>query len=276
MQLRTFAIAWGTVEIVSPSMRRVARAPARAGHIAEGMMPTIDMARDPGRAMARPVRRRDVARLLLLACGVLASLLYAAMLVLVPMRWEDYDSASQVVSELSAIDAPTRSLWVRLGIVYSVLMAAFGGGIWLSAGRDRRLRGVGALLTSQAIVGLFWPPMYLRGSETTLTDTMHIVFAMAWLLLMLLAIGFGAAAVGRRFRLYSVCQHRPIGSDGRLIGCMLAGCLMTRRSSRSSPRASGSRSCSASPPRGSGCHRSSGISSPASSSARSRPGSSPM
>jgi hypothetical protein len=37
----------------------------------------------------------------------------------------------------------------------------------------------------------------------TLTDTMHIAFAMAWLLLMLLAIGFAAAAFGRRFRLYS-------------------------------------------------------------------------
>jgi hypothetical protein len=45
--------------------------------------------------------------------------------------------------------------------------------------------------------------MHLRGTEPTLTDTMHIAFAMAWLLLMVVAIGFGAAAFGRRFRLYS-------------------------------------------------------------------------
>ena len=56
---------------------------------------------------------------------------------------------------------------------------------------------------AQSLVSLVWPPMHLRGTEPTLTDTMHIAFAMAWLLLMLVAIGFGAGAFGRRFRLYS-------------------------------------------------------------------------
>ena len=66
----------------------------------------------------------------LLVCGIVASLLYLAMNVLIPMQWEGYNSASQVISELSAIDAPTRSLWVPLGIAYTVLMLAFGGGVW--------------------------------------------------------------------------------------------------------------------------------------------------
>ena len=57
------------------------------------------------------------------------------------------------------------------------------------------------------LVGLAWPPMHLRevlaAGGGTLTDTMHIVFAMVTVLLMVLAMGFGAAAFGKRFRRYS-------------------------------------------------------------------------
>jgi hypothetical protein len=53
----------------------------------------------------------------LLVCGILSSLLYVAMTVFIAMQWEGYSSASQTVSELSAIGAPTRSLWVALGAV---------------------------------------------------------------------------------------------------------------------------------------------------------------
>jgi len=147
--------------------------------------------------------RRSVARKGLLLCGVLSSALYVAMLVFVPIAWEGYSSTAQTVSELSAIGAPTRTLWVVLGSVYTLLTAAFGLGVLESAGRSRALRVAGGVLIAQSIVNLLWPPMHLRGTEPTLTDTMHIAFAMAWLLLMLVAMGFGAAAFGRRFRLYS-------------------------------------------------------------------------
>ena len=106
----------------------------------------------------------------LLVCGIIASLLYAAMLVVVPMRWEGYSSTSQAVSELSAIGAPTRPLWVSLGIVYGMLLVAFAGGVLLSAGPNRRLRVAGGAILSQVAVGAFWPPMHLRGVEPTLTD----------------------------------------------------------------------------------------------------------
>ena len=60
--------------------------------------------------------------------------------------------------------------------------------------------------------------MHLRGAEPTLTDTMHIVFAMVTVLLMLLAIGFGAAAFGRRFRLYSIATMVILVAFGALTG----------------------------------------------------------
>src|SRR6185436_16194669 len=99
-----------------------------------------------------------------------SSLLYAAMNVVVPMVAEGYSSVSQTVSELSAIGAPTRNFWLWLAIPYSLLMAAFGCGVWLSAGRNRRLRVAGVLIITNAVIGIFWPPMHLRGAEFTLTD----------------------------------------------------------------------------------------------------------
>src|SRR5688572_2681809 len=95
--------------------------------------------------------RRGVARKGLLLCGVLAPALYVAMLVVVPMRWEGYSSASQTVSELSAIGAPTRTLWVVLGIGYALLTTAFALGVLASAGRSRALRVAGGVLIAQSL-----------------------------------------------------------------------------------------------------------------------------
>ena len=77
---------------------------------------------------------------LLLVFGILSSLLYVAMLTFVPLRWEGYSSAAQTVSELSAIDAPTRLLWVPLGILWTLLYALFGWGVWKAAGWSGRSR----------------------------------------------------------------------------------------------------------------------------------------
>jgi hypothetical protein len=100
----------------------------------------------------------------LLVCGILSSRLYVAMNVFIAMQWEGYSSASQTVSELSAIGAPTRSLWVPLGAVYTVLVTAFGWGVWRSAGRSRAVRIVGGLLVAYGALGVLWPfaPMHLR------------------------------------------------------------------------------------------------------------------
>lgn len=159
-------------------------------------------------------------RKILLVCGVLASLLYVAMNIFVAMRWEGYSSASQTVSELSAIGAPTRPLWVPLGIAYTLLVAAFGCGVWESGRRNRPLRVAGALMVANGIIGVAWPPMHLRetlaAGGAALTDTMHIVFAMVTVLLMLLTMGFGAAAFGRRFRLYSIVTMVILAAFGAL------------------------------------------------------------
>ena len=60
--------------------------------------------------------------------------------------------------------------------------------------------------------------MHLRGSEMTLTDIMHIVFAMVSVLLMILALWFGAAAFGMRFRVYSIATLAILLVFGMLTG----------------------------------------------------------
>src|SRR5580765_5077637 len=136
----------------------------------------------------------------LLVCGILSSMLYAAMTVLVALQWPGYSSASQTISELSAIGAPTRSLWLLPGAVYTVLVTVFGWGVSKSADRHRVLRIVGPLIIAYGSLGILWPfaPMHLRETLAagggTLSDTMHLVLASVTVLLMLLAISFAAAA----------------------------------------------------------------------------------
>jgi len=145
---------------------------------------------------------------LLIFCGVLASLLYIAMNIFIPPLYQGYNWITQTVSELSAVDAPTRPLWFALGIIYTLLVAAFGWGVFKSAGQKRSLRIVGILLIINGLIGLTWTPMHQRevlaAGGGTFTDTWHLVMSILTVLLMFFSIGFGAAAFGKAFRFYSV------------------------------------------------------------------------
>lgn len=166
------------------------------------------------RGHVRPHTHRPVGATMLrdalVTCGIVSSLLYVAMNVFVAMQWPGYSSAAQTVSELSAIGAPTRPLWVWLAIPYTLLVTAFGWGVWKSAGENGALRTAGALLLVYGALGVLWPfaPMHLRPALAagggTLSDTVHIALGIVTVLLMLLAIGAGAAALGRAFRRYSL------------------------------------------------------------------------
>lgn len=162
----------------------------------------------------------------LLKCGVLSSLLYLAMNVFIPLFYPGYSSFSQTVSELSAIDSPTRTIWVVLATLYSLLVIAFGCGVWLSAQDNRRLRIAGGLLVVYVLIGLAWPPMHQRevlaAGGGSLTDTLHIVFTMVTVPLMLLVMGFGAAAFGKQFRLYTIVTILLVIFFGMLTGLQSA------------------------------------------------------
>jgi hypothetical protein len=163
----------------------------------------------------------------LLVCGILASFLYVAMSLFVGRLWEGYSSWSQTISELSAIGAPTRPLWVVLGAVYTVLMVAFGWGVVKSSSHNRALRVAGALLVIQGVFGLFWPPMHQRAvlaaGGGTLTDTMHIAWTIVTSLFFMFALGFGAVAFGKRFRVYSIATMVIVFAAGAWTGTYASG-----------------------------------------------------
>jgi hypothetical protein len=66
-------------------------------------------------------------------------------------------------------------------------------------------------------VALF-TPMHMRGQEGSLTDTMHIIVTIVTSVMIMLAIGFGAAALGKRFRLYSIVTLLTMAVFGALAG----------------------------------------------------------
>jgi len=163
--------------------------------------------------------RRDAWREILLVGGIVSSLLYAAMIWTI--RYEGYSLISQVPSELTAIGAPTRTLWMWLGAFYTVLSAAFGFGIWKAAG-NRAARTAGGLILLYSSLGLLWPFAAMHQREVlaaggaTWSDTAHLVLGGVTVFAMLLVLGFGAAAFGRRFRLYSIASVAVLVAFGGL------------------------------------------------------------
>jgi len=141
----------------------------------------------------------------LLVCGIISSLFYVATDILGGMLLGDYDSISRFVSELSAIGAPSRPLFVSLYIVHDILVTAFGLGFWALAGRKRALRFAGGFLVGYAVagfVGLFFP-MSPGESAMAFSNVMHQIAIGSTVLLILLSVGVGAIAFGKKFRFYS-------------------------------------------------------------------------
>jgi hypothetical protein len=161
---------------------------------------------------------------ILLGAGILSSALYAAMSVFVPLAYPGYDSASMWVSEISAIGAPTRTVWVVLGYGYTFLFLAFAWGVWQSAGENKALHVTGILLLIYAGVSLLWPlaPMHTRealaAGEKNLFDTWHLIFAGMAVLLMTAAMAIGAFAFGKGFRIYSFLTIACLLLFGMLTG----------------------------------------------------------
>jgi Protein of unknown function (DUF998) len=156
------------------------------------------------------------AREILLLCGITASLLYGAMIWVI--QYAGYNPISQTVSELSAWGVSTRPLWLVLGILWQLLMIAFGAGVWESGVTERSLRIAGAILVAYGLLGLAWPFASMHQREVlaaggaTLADTAHLVLVSVGGVLVFAAMAFAAAAFGMRFRLYSLATIVIVGA----------------------------------------------------------------
>ncbi|GAA4745838.1 hypothetical protein GCM10023229_27220 [Flavisolibacter ginsenosidimutans] len=140
------------------------------------------------------------------------------------MLYNGYNVASQTVSELSAVGAPTKTVWVILGSVYTLLFLCFGWAVRIAAAENKHLRKAGNLLLLNGIVSLFWPlaPMHRReilaAGGATISDTMHLVLAALTVALMFLAVWFAAKTLGKRFRVYCYATLVVFAVFGMLTG----------------------------------------------------------
>jgi hypothetical protein len=150
-------------------------------------------------------------RKVLLGCGIVSSVLYVVTDIMGALRYPGYSYADQWFSELTAQGAPTRPLMVALnGIPYTVLVTAFGVGLWKTAGRQRAARVTAALLVGYAAFGMaggilfpMKPREALAAGEGTLRNTMHIPATALMSLCLVLAMAVGATLLAKRFRYYS-------------------------------------------------------------------------
>lgn len=158
----------------------------------------------------------------MLLSGVVSSLLYILMNIVVPMRWPGYSPFAHTVSELSAVGAPTRMSWVWPSFLYSAMVIAFGLGVRLAASGRRNVRSIGGLLLTYGLVCSLWPlvPMHQRAvlaaGGATLSDTLHLVLAGITVVLMLVTMGLGAASFGRNFRRYTIASMIVLAVFGAL------------------------------------------------------------
>jgi hypothetical membrane protein len=167
-----------------------------------------------------------MARKTLLLCGIFSPLLYALSDILAGMRWEAYSFRDYTISELGAIGAPSRPLFAVLLIPTYLLLVAFGVGVWSAAAGRRRLRVAGGLIVALGVLALAvgqFVPMRPRGTEQGLAGALHIIEGMAAMLILFLAMGLAAAALHRRFRIYTIATLVLILGFGAWTGIMSPG-----------------------------------------------------
>lgn len=158
---------------------------------------------------------------LLLICGILAAPLFILTdIVAAVWLYPGYDYSAQQVSELSAIGAPSRDFWILMSYPYFALTLGFAAGLWRTA-ETWTLRVCAALVGLFAFNSLLWgfvAPMHMRGTTFTDTDTLHLLFAVSAVVLIVAIMSFGAAAMGTRFRMFSAVVLLLIIAAGGIVG----------------------------------------------------------
>jgi len=164
-------------------------------------------------------------RKVLLVGGVLSSLLYVIGIdVIAALAYRDYHKyVDQMVSELFAVGAPTRTLMVWLSIPYNVLVFALAVGVWVSAGRKRATHFTAAALVGYGAVstaGLLLFPMDARGTVDSQRDTLHIFATILMSIFIVAMMAFGAFVHGMRFRIYSLATIATVIVFGAWAGIL--------------------------------------------------------
>lgn len=155
--------------------------------------------------------------------GVAALLSYTAAVVFSPFAYPGYNWMAQAVSDLSAANAPSLSLWNRLSSIYNV--SALVCAMMVCAGiqgRGSRLLRLGIYLFTAmewiSAVGYSMFPLSDSGYAGTFQDQMHILSTVFVVLLSIVSLILLMIAGGkdRTYRIYGIFA-------GIALGMMLVG-----------------------------------------------------
>ena len=145
-------------------------------------------------------------QILLLSCGVIAAALYIVADIATAAQYPGYSYINQVISELSAVGAPTSDLWGRFMVPWGVLMLAFAIGMVRAAKEHPLLRTATNWILVLVISGPVWGflPMHMRGAPFDWRDAGHIAMGAITVLLMLAIVWTASNAFGKKWGLYSL------------------------------------------------------------------------
>ncbi len=148
---------------------------------------------------------RDIVQQILLLCGIFAPLLHMATDQLAGRMLQGYSFAAQSMSELSASGAPTRKLVVALTIAATVLMIAFGIGVWRAGEQALAPRLVAGLVIGNAALGLLATTFFpTRFGERPVFGSAGVIIMFLSVVCFILAMVAGAAAYGGWLRIVSI------------------------------------------------------------------------
>jgi hypothetical protein len=103
----------------------------------------------------RTKRGLGMLRKILLVCGVVSLVLYVVVDMLGTVRYPGYRYTEQQFSGLTASGSPVRPLMIALSVIpYTLLVAAFAVGVWVSALHKRAGTITAAMLLGCAAFGM--------------------------------------------------------------------------------------------------------------------------
>ena len=157
--------------------------------------------------------------------GIVAFLSYTAAVVFSPIAYPGYDWMAQAVSDLSAANAPSLSLWNQLSSLYDVctLICAMMVCVGIQSKKSKLLRVGIYIFTAMewvSAVGYSLFPLSDSGYAGTFQDRMHIVSTVLVVVLSIvsLVIIIIAGIKDKSCRSYGICA-------GIALGMMLVGAL---------------------------------------------------
>lgn len=157
--------------------------------------------------------------------GIVAFLSYTAAVVFSPLAYPGYNWMAQAVSDLSAANAPSLSLWNQLSCLYGVctLICAMMVCVGIQGRKTKVLRVGIYIFTAMdwvSAVGYSLFPLSDSGYAGTFQDKMHILATILVVLLFIvsLIIIIVAGARDKQCRSYGICA-------GIALGMMLVGAI---------------------------------------------------